>query len=234
MKNIKRIIPQKKLAVFDIDGTIFRRNLHFELLEELVYEGIFKKEIRSELTRVYGDWLNNEGTYENYRKKLAKLYEENIKNCSVFAVQKAAKKVALFNHKRIYIYTRDLIKKLKKTHLLMIISGSPIEIVSEYARLLDFDVYFGSIYQTNEKNLYTGKTFFEPTVDKGEIVKEFIQEKGLSLEGSLGIGDTESDASFLELTEISIAFNPNSNLRAIALEKGWQVVVEKKDVIYTF
>ena len=225
---------KNKLAIFDVDGTIFRRNLHFELLEELSHEGIFKKEIRSELVRVYGDWLNNEGTYERYRNKLVELYAENIKGCPIELVQRAAKRVALFNQKRIYIYARELIRKLKKTHLLMIISGSPMEIVSEYARLLGFDVSFGSIYQTNEKNCYTGRPLFEPTNNKGKIVTDFVEDRKMSLDGSLGIGDTESDASFLDLVEEPIAFNPNSNLKKIAEKKGWRIVVEKKDVIYDF
>ena len=199
---------KKKLAIFDVDGTIFRRNLHFELLEELAYQGIFKKEIRSELVRIYGDWLNNEGTYEKYRKTLVRLYAENIKNCSVESVLQAAKKVALFNQKRIYIYTRDLIKNLKKTHFLLIISGSPVEIVAEYSGLLGFDAFFGSVYEADQAGFYTGRAVFEPTLDKGKVVRDFALQKGFSLEGSLGIGDTESDASFLELTEKSIAFNP--------------------------
>jgi len=33
-----------KLAVFDIDGTIFRKNLAFELINELAWKGVFKKE----------------------------------------------------------------------------------------------------------------------------------------------------------------------------------------------
>ena len=54
----------------------------------------------------------------------------------------------------------------------------------------------------------------------------------MTFEDSYGIGDTESDASLLELVENPIAFNPNENLKAIAEEKGWRIVVEKKDVIY--
>jgi phosphoserine phosphatase len=54
----------------------------------------------------------------------------------------------------------------------------------------------------------------------------------LALEGSYGLGDTESDAPFLEIVENPIAFNPNYNLKKIAEEKGWRIVVEKKDVIY--
>lgn len=81
-----------KLAVFDIDGTIFRKNLHFELLEELSYMRIFSKKVRRELIKWYGFWLNNEGTYEAYRDRLVKLYKENIKNCKETDVIMAAKK----------------------------------------------------------------------------------------------------------------------------------------------
>ena len=35
---------KKKLAIFDIDGTIFRKNLHFELIDELSWRGIFSRE----------------------------------------------------------------------------------------------------------------------------------------------------------------------------------------------
>ena len=37
---------QTKIAIFDIDGTIFRKNLAFELIEELSRMGIFEEEIR--------------------------------------------------------------------------------------------------------------------------------------------------------------------------------------------
>jgi len=34
----------KKLAIFDIDGTIFRSSLTIELLESLIEEGVFPLE----------------------------------------------------------------------------------------------------------------------------------------------------------------------------------------------
>jgi phosphoserine phosphatase len=36
----------------------------------------------------------------------------------------------------------------------------------------------------------------------------------------------------LELVERPIAFNPNKKLCAHAKKKGWEIVVERKDVIY--
>lgn len=221
-----------KLAVFDIDGTIFRKNLHFELLDELVYREIFPRKVRSELVSIYGQWLDHEGTYERYRDRLVSLYEDNIKGCSQRDVFEAAHNVAIFNAKRIYIYAKDLINKIKKDHILLVISGSPIEIVKEYAGIFGFDAYYGSVYETDGDRHYTGKVSFEPVRNKGLIVKQYVAEKEISLNSSIGMGDTESDASFLELVERPIAFNPNMNLKKIAQDKKWKIVVEKKDVVY--
>ncbi len=64
------------------------------------------------------------------------------------------------------------------------------------------------------------------------MVKQYVYEHGLSLEDSYGIGDTESDGSFLRLMRHPIAFNPNQNLKEQAEKEHWRIVVEKKDVIY--
>ncbi|MEA1925688.1 MAG: HAD-IB family hydrolase [Patescibacteria group bacterium] len=225
-------MKKTKLAIFDIDGTLFRKNLHFELIDELAYRGIFKKEVRNELVHAYGHWLDNEGTYESYRKKLVSLYGRHIKGCNQKDILSAAKNVASFNAKRVYMYAKDLFEELRGSHVMLIISGSPIEIVTEYANIFKFDAYYGSVYEIDKNEKYTGRPIFEPTKDKGAVVEQFIAENRISLQGSIGIGDTESDAKFLELVDRPIAFNPNLNLKKIAEKRGWEIKVEKKDVLY--
>jgi HAD superfamily phosphoserine phosphatase-like hydrolase len=225
-------MKKKKLAIFDIDGTIFRKNLHFELLDELVYMHILDESVRRDLVMAYGHWLNHEGTYEEYRDKLVSLYSLYIKGCKRTDIIDAAKIVARFHSKRTYIFSRDLIAKLSHDHIMLMISGSPLEIVKEYANIFKFDAYYGSVYEVDTEEAYTGKAVFEPTRDKGAVVEQYAIENGLTLEGSIGIGDTESDVSFLALVEQPIAFNPNINLKKIAEKEGWRIVVEKKDVIY--
>jgi HAD superfamily phosphoserine phosphatase-like hydrolase len=232
LKEICKKTHKKKLAIFDIDGTIFRKNLAFELLNELSWMKIFPKTVRDELIALYGHWLDNEGTYEAYRVKLVDLYEKNIEGKSQEDIIKAAKIVAQFNAKRTYIFAKKLIEKMRHDHIMLMISGSPIEIVKEYAEILEFDAYFGSVYEIDKEKIFTGKTIFEPTHDKGAVIKQFVAENDISLVDSFGIGDTQSDASFLELVDLPIAFNPDLNLRQIAQEKKWKIMVEKKDVIY--
>ncbi len=223
-----------KIAIFDIDGTIFRKNLHFELINELTWMKVFPREARDQLSSVYSGWLKHEGTYEDYRKALVALYAEHIKGCSQEAVLEASKILIPFHAKRTYIYAERLIEKLRaENYHLLVISGSPIEVVEEYNRqYLKFDAAFGSVYEVDDQGLYTGKATFEPSKNKGSLVEQYLFEHKLTLTDSYGIGDTGSDMSFLELVEHPIAFNPNQNLKGVAEEKGWKIVVEKKDVIY--
>lgn len=223
---------KNKIAVFDIDGTIFRKNLAFELINELTWLKIFKKSVRNTLVELYSRWLDHEGTYEEYRKALVKLYAENLKGCTKEDIKKASQIVVPFFKHRTYIFANRLIAKLKEENYNIIaVSGSPSEIVEEYNKHLKFDAVYGSVYEL-ENGVYTGKAIFEPTVHKGHVVKQYVAENNLTLENSYGVGDTESDAKFLEIVDNPIAFNPNINLKKIAEEKGWRIVVEKKDVIY--
>ena len=226
-------MKKQKLAIFDIDGTVFRKNLAFELINELAWLKIFKKEVRDELVRLYTSWLDHKGTYEEYRRALVSLYEQNLKGCREDDIKKASQLVVPFYKDRTYIFSSELIEKLKsENYCLIAISGSPIEIVREYNSYLGFDEVFGSVYEMDREGIYTGKASFEPTAHKGHVAKQYALENNLTFEDSYGVGDTEGDAKFLEIVSHPIAFNPNLNLKKIAEEIGWKIVVEKKDVIY--
>ncbi|MFA4818093.1 MAG: HAD family phosphatase [Parcubacteria group bacterium] len=222
-----------KLAVFDIDGTIFRKNLAFELIDELAWMKIFDKTVRNELVKTYTNWLEHKGVYDDYRKALVSLYSKSIVGCRQEEILKASQVVVPFYKDRTYIFTLDLIKKLREENYAIIaISGSPSEIVEEYNKYMQFDAVFGSVYELDANGIYTGNAVFEPTIDKGQVVRQYLAENNLTLDGSYGIGDTESDASFLKIVKNPIAFNPNDNLKKIAERENWRIVVEKKDVIY--
>lgn len=225
---------KQKIAIFDIDGTIFRKNLQFELINELSWMNIFPHKVRDQIVRFYTDWLEHKGTYEQYRLSLVELYETYIKGCKLCDIQRASKMVVSFHQDRTYVFAEKLIDKLRRENYhLIAVSGSPIEIVREFDKShLRFDAVFGSVYDLDEKNVYTGNAQYEPVKNKGSLVKQYVYEHNLTLDGSYGMGDTESDASFLDIVANPIAFNPNENLLAIAKEKGWKIMVEKKDVVY--
>lgn len=227
-------LPKTKAAIFDIDGTIFRKNLHFELINELAWLHIFPLHVRKTLVDLYSKWLAHTGTYEDYRLALIDLYARFLRGCTAEDIARAAKSVVPFRERQTYIFAENLIKKLRGDgYFLFAISGSPVEIVNAYNEdYLHFDKVIGSVYEMGEDGRYTGIASYEPSRDKGKAARTLLEEYHLSFKDSYGIGDTESDIRFLELVEHPIAFNPNKNLKKIAEEKGWRIVVEKKDVIY--
>lgn len=227
-------MKKTKIAIFDIDGTIFRKNLHFELINELVWMKVFPQKARKILIEAYSNWLEHEGVYDDYRNKLVKLYADYIVGCSPEDVKKASETLMPFHEKRTYIFAEQLMKKFREQgYYIVAISGSPIEIVNEYnRRYLKFDQVLGSVYSVDAQGHYTGSCDFEPIKNKGLVAQQIAYENHLSFKDSYAVGDTESDASLLELVDNPIAFNPNQNLKSIAEQKKWRIVVEKKDVIY--
>lgn len=224
----------KKVAIFDVDGTIFRSSMLIELVEGLIEEGIFSKEVSKEYEKEYLKWFEREGGYEEYINAVVKTFMKNIKGVHYGVFSDIAKNVVKNQQKRVYRYTRDLIIKLKKEgYFLLAISQSPKTVVDEFCKKLGFDKVYGRIYEIGPQDLFTGIVVDEHLImNKANIVHRAIEKEGLSLKDSIGVGDTESDISLLELVEEPICFNPNNNLYKHAKRLGWRIIVERKDVIY--
>ena len=69
-------------------------------------------------------------------------------------------------------------------------------------------------------------------LDKAKVLERAVGKGGLTLKGSIGVGDTESDIVFLKMVERPICFNPARGLYKFAKKQKWEVIVERKDVIY--
>ena len=227
---------KKKVAIFDIDGTVFRSSLLIELTDLLIQEGIFSSNVRKVYAQAHENWLDRKGSYEEYIGAVVKAFMQNIKGVQYDEFSKISEKVILFHKDRIYQYSRDIIKDLKKkNYYLLAISHSPQKIVKEFCKKIEFDKIYGRIYEIDEQKRFTGKVFCEELIsDKAEILKRAVEKENLTLKGSVGVGDTESDIAFLKMVEKPICFNPNQKLYQYAKRAGWKIVVERKDVIYHF
>ena len=227
--------PKEKLAIFDIDGTVFRSSLLIELINGLVKYNVFPGIAQKELEAEYLAWLDRRGSYEEYLAKVIKIHLKYIKGCRVDAVEVVANEVVKNMKNRVYRYTRDLIKSLKrKKYRLITISGSPAYIVSKFARTLGFDAAFGSEYLIQNGAFVDKVTNPEVFAGKDKVLKKFLADHNISpdLKKSVAVGDTESDIAMLKLVGRPLAFNPNLHLARYAKRHGWEIVVERKDVMY--
>lgn len=231
----RKSLKKEKVAIFDIDGTIFRSSLFIELTDALIQEGIFPKKAGTAYAKSYENWLDRKDVYDKYVYGVVDSFGKNIKGVPLDVFLRMGKLVTAFHQNRMYRYTRDLVKTLqKKGYFMLAISNSPKVMVNEFCKNLGFDKVYGRIYEVDKNGRLTGKTLETEIVDdKAKVLKRAIAKENLTLKGSIGVGDSEADIRFLRLVEKPICFNPNFKLYKYAKRAGWKTVIERKDVIYT-
>ncbi len=225
---------KRPVAVFDIDGTVFRSSLLIELVDELIAQDLFPQEAKELYAPAHEDWQGIRGGYEQYIKKVIEAFQTHAKGLQYGEVADIAGEIIEKKKDRVYRYTRDLIAELKaKGYFLLAVSRSPKFIVDGFAYELGFHKSYGIFYATGPTDRFTGEIEDEFLImNKSAVLARAIDRDNLTLIGSVGVGDTESDISMLDMVETPIAFNPNRLLYRHAKQRNWKVVVERKDVIY--
>lgn len=226
--------PKRKVAVFDIDGTVFRSSLVIELVEKLVEAGLFPKDAQAVYEEEKLEWLDRKGDYAAYIDRVVDAFAKHIKGLSFEEVSNLAGEIIEARRDRVYRYTRDLISDLKQQgYFLLAISHSPKFIADGFGYEQGFDKVYGTFYASGALDRFTGTIEDEDLIrNKAAVLHRAVRKENLTLEGSIGVGDTESDITMLEMVETPIAFNPNMHLYKHAKRRGWKIVVERKDVVY--
>jgi HAD superfamily hydrolase (TIGR01490 family) len=224
----------KKVAFFDIDGTVFRSSLLIELVDALIQKDIFPQSVEAMYAPERAAWRNREGSYEAYIDAVVRAFIHNIKGVHYGALADVGRAVVERNERHVYRYTRDLLVELKKKdYLLVAISQSPKTILDEFCTSYGFDKVYGRMYEIGPHDCFTGTVVDEHLIaNKANIVRRVAEREGVSLDTALAVGDTDGDIPLLELVGNPICFNPNKILYGHAVRMGWKVVVERKDVIY--
>jgi HAD superfamily hydrolase (TIGR01490 family) len=223
----------KKFAVFDIDGTLIRWQLYHAVVDKLAKTGALGKDAEKQLREARMTWKKREHpeAFKKYELELVGVYHGAFKNVDVAVFDAMVQEVIEEYKDQVYTYTRDLIKDLKgQGYMLLAISGSHSELVQEIAKYYGFDDFVGS--QFGRKDGKFTEMEFRANKDKKSVLQKLAEKHHLSFDSSIAVGDSLSDASMLEIVEQPIAFNPDQELLNIAKEQGWQIIVERKNVIY--
>ena len=225
---------KRKVAVFDVDGTIFRSSLLVQVVDQLIRDGAFPEDAQAEYAKQHEKWLDREGDYEAYIMAVVHAFRKHLKGVHYSALSEAAEKLVAAQWKHTYRYTRDMLKDLKKKgYYLLAVSHSPKLVLDQFCPRLGFDKVYGIMYELGPQECFTGTMMDEHMIlNKATILKRALEKENLTLTHSIGVGDTEGDISFLDLVAKPVCFNPNSKLYKYAKRQKWKVVVERKDVIY--
>lgn len=222
-----------RFAVFDIDGTLIRWQLYHAIADALAKENLISKADYEAIRQAHMVWKRRQHkeSFKAYELELVQRYERALTQLPVEQFNAAAQAVFEEYKDQIYTYTRDLIQQLKAAgYLLFAVSGSQQEIIAKIAEYYGFDDCVGSVYHQTDGR-FTG-TADLPLGKKDQVVKVLVSKHQATWQGSIGVGDSFGDIAMLELTERPIAFNPEQSLLEHAKQQGWEIVIERKNVVY--
>jgi HAD superfamily hydrolase (TIGR01490 family) len=226
-------MSQRSFAVFDIDGTLIRWQLYHAMVDKLAGAGLLGPDALDELRNARRRWKNREHpeSFKEYETFLVQRYELALPNVKPAAFDVMVNAVINEYKEQVYTYTRDLIRELKaQKYVLLAISGSHQELVKAIAEHYGFDDCVGTEY-VRQAGKFSGEKILG-SADKKRALEKMVAKHNLTYQGSVAVGDSLSDASMLTLVGQPIAFNPDRDLFDKAKQARWQIVVERKNVVY--
>jgi HAD superfamily hydrolase (TIGR01490 family) len=224
---------KRKFAAFDIDGTLGRSSLFLDVVDELLAKNHISNDLKEELVRkkkLYRDRAHGQA-FKEYSALSVEILFGNLTKIKVENFKAAVDTVIARNKSELYVYTRDLVKKLKSEgYFLIALSGSEMYTVQEYTKQFGFDIAVGEYYH-EENGMFTGQ-IDEVFHKKDVFIKKIVADNDLTYADSYAVGDSMGDYTMLELVENPIVFNPEDSLFTKAKINGWKIVVERKNVVY--
>jgi HAD superfamily hydrolase (TIGR01490 family) len=126
---------------------------------------------------------------------------------------------------RIWAGTRALAQKhLDAGQRVWLVTATPVELARIIARRLGLTGALGTVAEV-KGGKYTGRLVGELMHGeaKAEAVRALAEREGLDLERCTAYSDSSNDLPMLTLVGTAIAVNPDTELRAVARSRGWQV-----------
>ncbi|HWT40427.1 MAG TPA: HAD family phosphatase [Dongiaceae bacterium] len=223
----------RKFAAFDIDGTLFRSGLYREVFYELYKMGVLPNDLTEQTTEKHREWRHrlHGNAFEEFEKIMVEGLDSYLPKLRVADYDAAVQRVLDKKAENIYVYTVGLLKQLQdEGYFTIAISGSQQELVEPFAKRYEFNAWVGQQWERGEE-YFTGQVVKTHT-GKDHIIHGLMEAYDLTLKDSYAVGDSNGDSGMLSIVENPIAFNPTQELFDKAVENGWKIVIERKNMSY--
>jgi HAD superfamily hydrolase (TIGR01490 family) len=220
-----------KFAAFDIDGTLVRWQFFHAIVHELGKRKLLDAATHETIRQSRMQWKTRQHpeAFREYESVLVHGYFSALQHISEEDHDAAIEYVFQQYRNQLFTYTRDLLKQLQDDgYLIFAISGSHEVVLAKLAFHLGIDDYVGATFDFQK-----GEFQSSPVHDKASALRALISKHGADFTGSVAVGDSESDIAMLEIVEKPIAFNPSRGLFDRAQRRGWPVIIERKNMVYT-
>ena len=210
----------KKLALFDIDGVVYKGHAFFDLVQNQEKEGIIPVGTWQKILSDLEKYKTGDKTYKEAADSMLKNYALAIKGLSYSTIFDNNLNYFKANNASFFDYFEKLMAKLKISHDLFFVTTNFQFTTKAVGRVFKIDRFLCSIAEVKDGE-FTGKVGLSLGGNKG-LVGDLVDKYGKN--GSIAVGDSENDADMLDKVEHPFVMEPNSKLQVIAKEKGWQIV----------
>lgn len=215
---------RSKLAVLDLDGTLYSGTLGIDLLNELARQKLFQPKALEKALQILEAYVQGELGREDLAAHIYALYGEGIAGLTQEQVVQAAAASWERSKHRVFPFVGELLSTLStRGYTTVLMTGSPTEIVSQFTRTYAFDHVYAAGFQLQEGR-YTGKLLSSPAGAgrKRSMLQRLEKELEVDLSASLVLGDSENDFEMFDLVGVPIAMNVQGQLSLYFQSKGWK------------
>ncbi len=127
---------------------------------------------------------------------------------------------------RIWAGTRALAQMhLDAGQRVWLVTATPVELAEIIARRLGLTGALGTVAETDAEGVYTGRLVGDLLhgLAKAHAVRTLAARECLDLRRCTAYSDSVNDVPMLSVVGTAVAVNPDSELRDVARERGWQV-----------
>ena len=211
------------LALFDLDNTLLADDSDFLWGCFLVDNGLVDKATYD---------AANQRFYDEYKKGTLDIFEFlafSLKPLTQFPTEKLNELHRAFMQKHITPAMTDKGKAQIQKHreqgdVTLIITATNSFVTAPIAKAFQVDHLIATEPEIIDGK-YTGRVAGTPCFQEGKItrLKQWLENTSHSLEGSTFYSDSHNDLALLEIVTTPVAVDPDDELKATALEKGWEI-----------
>jgi len=205
-----------KLAIFDVDGTLFDGNLGIEFLKVLIRKGLFDKDIGQKIFVLNEKYKEGKIEKSILIDKIYKLYAVGMTNQKTSEVIPASLETWKGVSGNLFDFVKPLVKFLKeKGFEIILLSGSPIEMIKILAKKLEIYKTVAGMLEIKD-GVYTGNIISYPgsSEQKVEALGKLVRDEKIDVDwkNSIGMGDNERELGIFKKVGMPFALEPNEKL----------------------
>jgi HAD superfamily hydrolase (TIGR01490 family) len=221
----------RSAAFFDLDKTIIAKSSTLAFSKPFQAGGLISR--RAVLRSAYAQFVYLVGGADHDQMEKMRQFMSQL--CAGWDVATVREIVADTLHNIVDPLVYDEAVGLIEEHHLagrdvVVVSASGAEVVEPIAEMLGADRVIATRMEIEDGRYTGGIEYYAYAAEKARAIEELAAELGYDLESCYGYSDSVTDVPMLEAVGHPHAVNPDKELRRVAAEKGWPVLVFTKPV----